>query len=202
MAVAGYLEGLTFKIASAQERESALDLRRQIYTAEHGKSGIDDLDAIATHLVAVDARGAVVSTLRILGPRQRPFDLEHFVSVESILPAGSIPAEISRFCVEKSHRVVHRGQAVHLGMLKLLYEFACRQGITDLLTLVLPGVEKIYEAVLFVRLPIVIDHPTWGAATLMLLNLDQARQKSADHPIAKLLFHTSVPNVLLKSTDR
>jgi N-acyl-L-homoserine lactone synthetase len=204
MVVASFFEGLTFKVANTFERDRALSLRRQVYTDEHGNTGIDQLDAIATHLIAVDSHGTVVSTLRVLGPAQRPFDLERFASLETILPANSRPAEVSRFCVEKSHRIVHRGQAVHLGMLKLIYEFACHQAITDLFTLVLPGMEKFYEAVFFRRLGIVVDHPTWGIATAMRLNLDQARfeNRNTAHPIARLLFDACIPNVVITDADR
>jgi N-acyl-L-homoserine lactone synthetase len=204
MVVARFFEGLTFKVANAFERDRALALRRHVYTDEHGNAGIDQLDAIATHLVAVDSHGTVVSALRVLGPAQRPFDLERFASLETILPTNSRPAEISRFCVAKSHRIVHRGQAVHLGMLKLVYEFACHQAITDLFTLVLPGMEKLYEAVFFRRLNIVVKHPTWGIATAMHLNLDQARSQNRNsmHPIARLLFDACISNIVLTDGDR
>lgn len=192
-------EGLTFKLADDGERERALDLRRRIYTAELGDPGIDRFDTVAAHLIATDAQGIVVSTLRVVGPQERPFDLERFVPLDPILTDESRPAEVSRFCVEPNHRAIHRGQLVHLGMLKLLYEFARQQGITDLLTLGLPDLETLYKIAFFIPMNVMIEHPTWGHVRVMHFNMAKTRSenKTSRHPIARLLFSTRVPNIVI-----
>lgn len=192
-------EGLTFKVADDSERERALDLRRHIYLEELGDPGIDDFDRVAAHLIAVDREGLAVAALRVVGPRYRPFDLERFVRLEGVLPNDSNPAEVSRFCIKRNRRAVHRGQVVHLGMLKLLYEFARQQHITDLLVLALPSLQMLYEVAFFVPLDISVEHPTWGTVRVMRLDIAQTRsaQEKSRHPIARLLFRTHLPNVLL-----
>jgi len=192
-------QGLTFKVADYSERERALDLRRRIYTVEHGTAGLDEFDDVAIHLVAIDQHSAIVAALRLVASSYRPFDFERFISLDRIVSRDAIPAEVSRFCVERTHRAIHRGQVVHLGMLKLLYEFASHKGITDLLALVLPEMEIVYKVAFFVPLDITVEHPVWGPARIIHLDLIRARMayENSKHPVARLLFRTNVPNIIL-----
>jgi hypothetical protein len=88
---------------------------------------------------------------------------------------------------------------VHLGMLKLLYEFARQQGITDLLALALPELQAVYTVAFFIQLDIIIEHPTWGPTHVMHFDMAHTERLhgSSKHPVARLLFQTNVPNVLL-----
>lgn len=191
--------GLTFKVADDPERERALEFRGRVYREALGDPGLDARDAGAVHLVGIDATGAIVAAMRLIEPAQRPFDLERFVALDALLPPEARPAELSRFCVDPSRRAVHRGQVVHLGMFKLVYEVARQRGLTDLLTLGLPNLQNLYKLAYFTPLGISVDHPTWGPAHVMRLNLAETRKLHGDssHPIARLLFRTPAANVIV-----
>jgi len=193
------LEGLTFKVADDEERLRALELRTRIYTQELGTTGQDRFDTLAFHLIAKDSTGSVVACLRIVGPEDRPFDIERLVDISPFVQTGKSPAEISRFCVEPSHRDIAPGHTIHLGMLKLVYEFTLRYHITDLFTLVMPHLITFYRFILFKPLHVNCEHPIFGSAHLMHLDLDGVRRRlqHASTPVAQLLFHTDLPNVVV-----
>lgn len=193
------LEGLTFKVADGRERVLALELRERIYAAELGNAGLDSFDDVAVHLVAATEAGQVVAALRLVRPEHRPFDLEHYVDLSSMLGADRRPAEVSRFCVEPARRQIHRTQMVHLGILKLLYEYAVKHQITDVVTLGLPHLQNVYRAALFEALGAACEHPIWGTAHLMRLNIADLRANGAlsRHPVGRLLTHGSLPNVIV-----
>jgi N-acyl-L-homoserine lactone synthetase len=194
-----FFEGLTFKLANEAERARALALRSEIYAQELGNAGIDSFDGRASHLVALDTAGGVIATLRVIHPESRPFDFERYVSLKAFDCDSNASAEISRFCIEKTHRHLHRGQLVHLGMLKLLYEFASRRGFSDLFTLVFRPLESLYRTGFFRPTNVVVNHPTWGETQLMHLNMNalQRDHRSSNHPIARLLLETPLPNIVL-----
>lgn len=194
-----YLQGLTFKVADEIQRVRALELRSKIYAEELGDPGLDESDTLASHLIAVDDESdEIVAALRLIGPDHRPFDIEQFVALSKFLPPERRPAEASRFWVEREHRAVHRRQLVHLGMLKLLYEYAVRHDITDLILLGLPDLIKLYRAAFFVTLGVEFVHPIWGATQVMHFDLSDVRRthENSQHPIARLLFRTQLSNVL------
>ena len=88
---------------------------------------------------------------------------------------------------------------VHIGMLKLTYDFAIRNGISDLVTLGLPHLKNLYRIGFFRPVGLTCHHPTWGAAELM--HFDLARVKSqyqnSRNLVARLLFRTSLPNIIV-----
>jgi predicted GNAT family N-acyltransferase len=192
-------EGLTFKVASQAERGEALNLRREVYLEEFGDEGLDELDADAHHLIAVNEERRVIAALRIIDAEHRPFDLEHFVELPR-LAAGRIPAEVARFCVAKDYRHVHRGQIVHLGLFKLLYMFALDTHTTDIFTLGVVELRRLYKFAFFDELDITCRHPI-GDRPVQLMHLNlvdiHERYKDSHHPIAKLLFQTKFDNVML-----
>jgi N-acyl-L-homoserine lactone synthetase len=195
-----YFRGLTFKVADHDEKERALELRSRIYAAELGDPGLDHFDQVASHLIAIDERTAdVAAAVRLVGPNDRPFDVETFVPLTAVLPADRQPAEASRFWVRREYRAVHRGQLVHLGMLKLVYEFAKHNSITDIIVLGLPALAKLYRAAFFVPLDISIDHPIWGPTQIMRLDITDLSRKSerSKGAVAHLLLRTHVPNIVL-----
>jgi N-acyl-L-homoserine lactone synthetase len=192
-------KGLTFTVATDDERPEALSFRGEIYRDELGDSGIDGFDDSAHHLLARDAAGLIVAALRIVGPEQRPFDLEQLFDLSTVLPLDRVPAEVSRFCIAKKHRQIHRNHMVHMGMLKLVHEFSVKTGITDLFTLGLPHLKNLYRVGYFSPLGIICDHPIWGRTELMRLDIDDARRRYETAPsrIATLLFRTRIPNVIV-----
>lgn len=199
MATRSLFADLIFKIADENERRQALVLRSHIYGKELGNSGLDRFDESAHHLIGCDSTGRVISALRIVGPDQRPFDLEQLVDLSRLLIPSRCPAEVSRFCVDAEYRQIHRGQMVHLGMLKLLHEFSEHAGITDLFTLGLPHLKNLYRVGFFTALEIECDHPTWGPTQLLHLDLGAVRRRheQSSSPIARLLFRTQLPNIII-----
>lgn len=194
-----WAEGLTFKVANAEERDRALSLRAEIYSAELGSSGLDEYDDEAWQLVALREGREVVATLRLARPEQRPFDLETLIDLEATIPEGRSVADLSRFCVREDYRRVRSGQFVHLGMLKLLYAVAQQNRVSDLVTLALPHLEVMYRAVFFAPLPYGdLVHPTFGPVTLMHFDVAGAERRygKSTRPFARFLFESDLPNVL------
>jgi len=195
-----YLEGLTFRVADDNQKVRALELRSHIYAEELGDPGLDDSDTLASHLIAVDdGSSEIVAALRLIGPDHRPFDIEQFVDLSKLLAPERRPAEASRFWVHRGHRAVHRRQLVHLGMLKLLYEYAVQHNITDLIMLGLPDLIKLYRAAFFVAFDVAFVHPIWGSTQVMRFDISEVRRvhQNSRNPVARLLFRTQLSNVLV-----
>lgn len=192
-------EGLTFKVANEPERDQALRLRRELYLEEFGDEGLDELDAGAHHLIAINADRRVIAALRLVDAGHRPFDLEHFVGLPELDP-GRIPGEVARFCVCKDYRQVRRGQFVHLGMFKLLYMFAEHRGITDIFTLGLTELRSVYRFAFFRETIMTCRHPI-GNRIVQLMHLDllevKAKYAESRNPVARLLFQTDLANIQL-----
>jgi N-acyl-L-homoserine lactone synthetase len=195
-----YFQALTFKVADHDQVQRALQLRSEIYAQELGDPGLDHFDHVASHLVAVDGRsGDIAAALRLVGPNHRPFDIEKFVPLTTLLPSDRRPSEASRFWVRREYRAVHRGQIVHLGMLKLLYEYAKQNGITDVIMLGLPTLTKLYRAAFFMPLDISLNHPTWGSTQVMRFDIMELQRKyqHSKSAVARLLLRTDMPNVVV-----
>lgn len=192
-------DGLIFKIADERERSQALELRRTVYEEELGHDGIDRFDEAAYHLVACDSDGNVAAALRVVGPAQRPFDFEQIVVLSDYLPDNRSPGEISRFCVLRDHRQVRSDHFIQIGMLKLAHAFARKHGLTDFVTLALPHLRNLYRIAFFQPLGAPREHPMWGRVHPMRLDLVdlEARHSQSKQPLARLLFATDLPNILV-----
>lgn len=193
------LHGLVLRVARADERQDVLAFRSAIYRQELGDAGVDRFDESAHHLVACDPAGRFVAALRIVGPDDRPLPLEALIDLSDILGGDRRPAEVARFCIAKDHRQIHRGQMLHLGMLKLVHEFAIKHHLTDLFTLGLPHLKNLYRIGFFAATGVTCVHPLFGQAELMHLDMAEVRRQYEDSPnrMARLLFKTRVPNIVL-----
>jgi len=192
-------DGLVFKIADEVERSRALALRRTVYEEALGHDGIDHYDERAYHLIACDSEGNVAAALRIVGPEQRPFDFEQLVMLADFLRDDRSPGEISRFCIQRDHRQVRSDQFIQVGMLKLAHAFARKHGLTDFVTLALPHLRNLYRIAFFQPLGPPCEHPTWGRVYPMRLDLIdlETRYSRSQQPLARLLFATDLPNILV-----
>ena len=193
------LEGLTFKVADAAERPLALALRRVVYQEEFGHLPVDDLDERAYHLVARSQNGEIIATLRIVGPEQRPFDIERYVDLGAFFPAERSLALVGGLCIRRDHRSVTRARFLPMGMFKLAYAFARKHKITDFLTYVYPSLVRFYRGAFFEPLVPAIEHPNWGTVCLMHLDLEglEARHAGPREAFARFLFGTDLPNILV-----
>jgi predicted GNAT family N-acyltransferase len=191
------LEGFVFKVPNDSERRAALAMRSRIYATELGSAGLDHFDAAAHHVVAVTPDARVIATVRIIGPEQRPFDIESLFNLSAVLPPNRVPAEISRFCVDPGHRQMHRRHMLHFGMLKAVYDLATKLNITDIVTLGLPHLKNLYRIGYFSEMGGACVHPVWGPAHPMRLDLVELRRRyaSSSNGLASLLLSGAHPNV-------
>jgi predicted GNAT family N-acyltransferase len=175
---------LIFKVADEGEREEALALRRAVYARDWPdvaiEQVIDRADQTAHHLVALSDNAEVVAALRIVTSAQRPFDLERFIGLDSVIPAGRNPAEIGRLCVAHGKRHVGPRRFVHLGMLKLALDICGKLQISDLLITSLPQLRNFYRAGFFNDVGVVFKHGTWGPVHVMRLDVERANATLAN----------------------
>ncbi|MBI4515141.1 MAG: GNAT family N-acetyltransferase [Deltaproteobacteria bacterium] len=192
------LAGLTFKVAEGPEIARALELRRQIYESELGHHGIDAFDERAHQLVAVDSTDEIVAAARILAPDQRPFEIERFVDLSRFIPTGRSPAQVGGFWIRPEDRRVRGKGFLPLGMLKLAYAFARKNGITDLVMRThIQQLRGFYTRALFRPLDhMSFVHPDWGRVYVMHLDLTdlEACHSHSREAIARFLA-ADVPNI-------
>jgi predicted GNAT family N-acyltransferase len=191
------LQGTCIRVRRAR----ALELRQQVYAHEWPHVPVDivvdDLDSRAHHLVALDTSQQVIAALRMVGPDQRPFDLDPFVVLSDFIPSGRVPAEIGRFCIRPDQRQIRKDVVLPMGMLKLSYDFARKQGFTDLVIVTWPRLRNFFRLGFFEPVGISLEHPTWGRGTVMRLDLVNIETHYSDSPLAlaRLLLTTELPNV-------
>lgn len=192
-------EGVTLKVADGEERSRALELRRRIYAEELGFDPIDDYDAEAPQLVAIDAHQDLIGAFRIVMPWQRPLELERFVDLSEVLPAGRSPGQVGALWIRPDHRRISSRGFLPLAMLKLAYEFARKHAITDfVMRTPVVALRDFYGRAFFRPLDhLNFRHPVCGWVHVMhldLVELEALHSKSQD-PIARLLFATDMPNI-------
>lgn len=189
------LPRIRFKVADDLERAEAIRLRGEIYERELGYHGTDEFDDRAHQLIALDSNGEICAAIRILGPNHRPFEIERFVRLADIVAVGRTPAQIGGFWIRPTDRRVHSSSFLPLGMLKLAYVFAGKQGITDFLMRThITQLQRFYERGFFQLVEgLSFDHPDWGRVYVMhldLLRFQTTHAASAD-PIARYLLTES-----------
>ncbi len=189
-------QGLEFRVGS---REEAVGFRTPLYEAALGSAGIDDGDSDGVHLVATGRDGEVRACLRLELKGHRRLAVESFVALIEVVRRDAVLAEISRFVVRPDSRAITSTRFVHLGMLKLVYEYSLKEGITDLVTLSLPHLNKLYELALFRRIGQPHQHSIWGEVQPMHLDIARARGSALAKPrkMTRLLFEEQVANVLV-----
>ena len=188
-----------FKVAEGPEARRAIELRATIYATERGNPGTDARDSSAIHLVALSDTGEVVAAMRVIPNDQRPFDLEDSFDLATLVPPVGTSCEVSRFVVGADSRRVVPGYVVHLGMLKLLFEYAESRGITDVLSLGLPHLIGIYKAAFFDVVSGPKTHELWGSAYLMRMQPASVRERCAGaaSTLARLLMSKTPGNVMV-----
>ena len=191
-----FLEGLTFKVADASERLRALELVSQVFAEDVGHFAMDEFDAEANYFVALEASERVIATFRLVGPRQRPFDLERLINLPDFVAAGRSPGLVGRLCVHRDYRTVSRKILLPMCMLKLAHLFCRKHGITDLLLYTGQHLVNLYKGAYFRVLEPVVEHPQWGRVRVMHLDLLEfwSRHRESRQPVARFLLRTDLPN--------
>lgn len=136
----------------------------------------------------------------MLGPDQRPFDLEQFVDLSSIISRDRLPALVGRMCVRHSHRTVSRKAFLPLGMLKLAHDLARKRGFTDFVMFTFPHLLSFYRTAFFRPVGITFEHPAYRCRShVMHLDLLEFRERCASsvEPFAQLLLSTDLPNIIV-----
>lgn len=168
--------GFSFKVAKPSEFQDALDLRRTVYVQERGYAPEDSLDLVAHLLIACDVNGEVVACSRLVPPEQRPFDIEGFVDLRSIVPASANPAEVGRLCVRADHRKGPGGRFLQLGILKLSCLLAEKLKVTHFVMYTFEELRDYYRSVRFVDSGITFTHPGYREVMrVMYLDLIELR---------------------------
>ena len=126
-------EDLTFKVASSEERASAIALQSEVYAEELGHSPDDSSYPGALYLIAQDAGGHLLATARLVGPEQRPFEIERFVDLSRVFPGEPRLALGGRLCVHPSHRRVPASMFILAGLLNLTHTLATARDWTKLI---------------------------------------------------------------------
>lgn len=195
--------GLIFKVADAHEREQVLSMRLAVYSVEWPDTPtnqvVDKLDEASYHLIALAERDySIIAAARIVPAQHRPFDLEYYVPLTSILPSDRSPAEIGRFCIRRDNRRVQL-PFVSLGLLKLALGVASREGITDFVLTALPGLRSLYRKAYFSFVGVAFEHPTWGHVDVMRLDIASLLQhlRDSDQPTPRLLLEPDPKHFIL-----
>ncbi len=193
-------QGLIFKVASGEDKLRACELQHAVYSVDLGHVPNDAFEEGALYLIAcAETTNEVVATFRLVGPDQRPFDLERVVDLDALIGANRMPALVGRLCVRPDYRRIRRGTFLQIGMLKLAYSFALKNGITDLVMYTYPRLRNFYRTALFRPLDCNFVHPDWGMVEVMhldLLNLRDRYAESSD-PVASLLLASDLPNFIV-----
>lgn len=186
--------GLTFKVASADERLEALQRRSGIYQLELGHHGLDEFDDAASHLVAVDAEGRVVSAVRVVV--QRPLEIERYLDLKPVVGEDTNVAQIGGFWVDDAWRVVKHTRFLQVGMLKLAFMFGQSNGIAEFVMYTYARLTPLYRAAFFEDLKLGFVHPAWGEVTTLRMDLLGLAERSASSAsaIARLLSSEHLEN--------
>lgn len=193
-------DGLTFKVANPLERSWALQLEREVYEGDVGHAPHDKHDDRADYLIAHDANGKIIASFRVVGPEQRPFDLETFVNLSPLIASDRSVALVGRLCIRHSHRDVSRRAFLPAGIMKLAFTFARKRSITDFVMYTFPHLLNFYRCAFFHTLNLTFEHPgyrrTMHVMHLDLIDLEQRLSQSRE-PMARLLFGTDSIKLLI-----
>lgn len=176
------------------DRADALDIRRRVYDERFGtpwQPEEDALDARAFLCVVRLADGTPIASLRVIGPDDRPLEIEETLPpLDELLGRDARPGEMNRFCILPPWRRLSSG--VHMALFQWAFALARRDRFSHFLVLAPQDVRPIYAFLLFEALgDVTYEHP-WVAAgdcTPMLLELRnlRTRYRKARHTFARLL---------------
>lgn len=159
--------------------DEAIELRRRVYTEEFGfdlggNGPRDALDDRSHHLLATTLAGEPVASLRMIDAPARPFEIESFLDLGSLIESSWHPAEITRLCILAPHRRVTSATfLLHLSILEAVLRQARHLGVTHLVASTRNELMPLYQYLLFDTYPdVTYDHPEIGNARHTLMSLD------------------------------
>lgn len=188
-AIAELLSTFTFKEATQDERAQAIALFREVYSRDIGHVPEDAFDPVAHHLIAKTPAGEVVASFRLLGPNQRPFDIERFCDLSPHLSPEAVPALLGRLSVRHDMRSIHQAVVIQLGMLKLAILFAKNHAITDLFLYAMPHLITFYRGAFFKPLDCTFLYaPLSTSMRIMQLDLRDLERRQLESNSKRLYF--------------
>jgi hypothetical protein len=185
----------TWSIATGDDadRADALANRRFVYGDRFGTPWAPEEDALDARAFIAVVRlpdGRPVASLRVIGPDDRPLEIEQKLSLDDVLPTGARPGEMNRFCILPECR--RMGTGIHMALFQWAFALARRARFSHYLVLAPADVKPIYEFLLFDAVAgVTFEHP-WVAAgmcTPMVLDMREVavRYRDARHAFARLL---------------
>lgn len=185
----------TIRPGSGNDRADALQIRRDVYQQRFGtpwQPEEDALDARAFLCVVRLPDGTPVASLRVIGPDDRPLEIESALPpLAELLGRDCRPGEMNRFCILPGWRSLTSG--VHMALFQWAFAIARRDRFSHYLVVAPQDVRPIYAFLLFETIP---DRPTYehpwidaGVCTPMVLALRdvRTRYRAARHSFARLL---------------
>jgi N-acyl-L-homoserine lactone synthetase len=176
--MSGAQGGFRCDVAMGADIERAIAVRRLVYIDEFGFAfggggPRDSFDDRAYHLLATTAADEPVGSLRFLDAPARPFEIEEFLDITSLLPADRHPAEITRLCILAEYRKISKAAFVHLSMFEAVMRLAHGLGVTDIVASTRADLKSFYAYLLFETYESsVYRHPGIGDAVHTLMRLD------------------------------
>lgn len=175
------------------DRADALAIRHRVYEERFGNTWPveeDILDARAFLCVVRRPDGRPVASLRVIGPDDRPLEIDTMLRLDQLLPADARPGEMNRFAILPECRGMSTG--IHMALFQWSFALARRDRYSHFLVLAPRDVRSIYEFLLFHPISsLTFEHP-WipaGICTPMVLELHDVstRYHAARHAFAPLL---------------
>ena len=176
------LRQFDFRIAQTGEVQALLEHRTAIdkalnpvdKSARRNVSSVDGHDEFATHFLAKNESDQIVASCRIVLPEHRPFEIEEAIGLTATIDEMARPAEIGRLRVHQDFRTIDRSPPVALGFIVPILTFAQSINLSDIVAGTWPRLIPFYRALGFKRIAPEIDHPRWGAGSLVNIAVAQA----------------------------
>jgi hypothetical protein len=182
----------TIRPGDTADRDDALDIRRRVYDERFGdghRPDGDDLDARAYLCVVRLADGTPVASLRVVGPDDRPLEIESALPpLEDMLGPDIRPSEMNRFSILPGWRTL--GTGIHMALFQWAFSVIRRDRASHVLVLAPEDVRSIYSFLLFEPIGEQYMHPRVGVScTPMVLDLRNmpSRYRTARPAFARLL---------------
>jgi|SRR5580658_1753390 GNAT superfamily N-acetyltransferase len=163
--------------------------RKQKYADHRAKRIEDPLDSFATNLIAWDAAGSVVGTVRTNFSRDGDLNgYDAFYDMDTCSAHPGTTSICTRMMVAPAHR--RSGLAVQLSV--AAYEYGLVRGITHNFMDCNAHLVRFYQGMGFVQHLPQREHPEYGVVTVMRLDVrDRAHLQAVHSPFLALLDRTA-----------
>lgn len=158
--------------------------RKQFYACHESQTIRDPLDDFAHHVVAFDAERTIIGCVRL--NMARDGDLGRYLDLYGISALSPHEQATASICTRNMVLAKYRRTGVSVRMLKMIYDYGIRAGMTTCFMDVNPPLEALFErfGYKFVAKRV---HPEYGDVSVYRLDvLDLNYLKSVRSPFAEL----------------